>query len=570
MNKKIYFGVLTAAMLLATSCSEDEQMNEQLQGTAQMTFTIDLENQIHTRAISDGTGTDQLVYAVFNEDGTETVVEKTVIDGIDDLTKSYMVRVALAQGKKYKAVFWAQNSECDAYTISDDMTVTVDYSGLNNDEARDAFFAATEPFKVSKHSAMNVVLKRPFAQVNVGTYDYDLEVAKKCNVDVSQSSATIKNVANSINLLDGSVAGSVDVTYTAANLPGEQLLVDADYDDVKEAYEYISMSYVLADTKSTTHEMEFNFSADNGEGIRFNKGLNVIPILRNWRTNIVGQILTGTTDFTVKIDPEYEGNYQVVSTSTGVYYNVSEDLTISNCIYLLDNIEDGAWFASQDGQLITLNNVKFFGSVWTVVLGEYRGPKYAKYNNELNNVECKDLVVSNVIKDHDVYVSVGTCVYGNSTLNNCRMSGTTTVATTHFDGSKHDYIPVVSTVGCDKKGNAYNINGDTAAAHIAGALGAERLIMMTDIAGLLRDKDDPSTLIPHLTVEEAGKLYDSGTISGGMIPKVDCCTKAIEDGVRKVFIIDGRVPHALLIECLTDEGAGTMFKQELNPHYSVK
>lgn len=442
MNKKIYFGVLTAAMLLATSCSEDEQMNEQLQGTAQMTFTIDLENQIHTRAISDGTGTDQLVYAVFNEDGTETVVEKTVIDGIDDLTKSYMVRVALAQGKKYKAVFWAQNSECDAYTISDDMTVTVDYSGLNNDEARDAFFAATEPFKVSKHSAMNVVLKRPFAQVNVGTYDYDLEVAKKCNVDVSQSSATIKNVANSINLLDGSVAGSVDVTYTAANLPGEQLLVDADYDDVKEAYEYISMSYVLADTKSTTHEMEFNFSADNGEGIRFNKGLNVIPILRNWRTNIVGQILTGTTDFTVKIDPEYEGNYQVVSTSTGVYYNVSEDLTISNCIYLLDNIEDGAWFASQDGQLITLNNVKFFGSVWTVVLGEYRGPKYAKYNNELNNVECKDLVVSNVIKDHDVYVSVGTCVYGNSTLNNCHMSGTTTVATTHFDGSKHDYIPV--------------------------------------------------------------------------------------------------------------------------------
>lgn len=442
MNKKIYFGVLTAAMLLATSCSEDEQMNEQLQGTAQMTFTIDLENQIHTRAISDGTGTDQLVYAVFNEDGTETVVEKTVIDGIDDLTKSYMVRVALAQGKKYKAVFWAQNSECDAYTISDDMTVTVDYRGLNNDEARDAFFAATEPFKVSKHSAMNVVLKRPFAQVNVGTYDYDLEVAKKCNVDVSQSSATIKNVANSINLLDGSVAGSVDVTYTAANLPGEQLLVDADYDDVKEAYEYISMSYVLADTKSTTHEMEFNFSADNGEGIRFNKGLNVIPILRNWRTNIVGQILTGTTDFTVKIDPEYEGNYQVVSTSTGVYYNVSEDLTISNCIYLLDNIEDGAWFASQDGQLITLNNVKFFGSVWTVVLGEYRGPKYAKYNNELNNVECKDLVVSNVIKDHDVYVSVGTCVYGNSTLNNCRMSGTTTVATTHFDGSKHDYIPV--------------------------------------------------------------------------------------------------------------------------------
>ena len=121
-----------------------------------------------------------------------------------------------------------------------------------------------------------------------------------------------------------------------------------------------------------------------------------------------------------------------------------------------------------------------------------------------------------------------------------------------------NYIPVISTVASDRQGNTYNINGDTAAARIAGALGAERLIMMTDIAGILRDKDDPTTLIPHITVEEAKKLYDSGVISGGMIPKVDCCIDALEHGVDNVVIMDGRIPHSILMELLTDEGAGTM------------
>ncbi|MBR7123038.1 MAG: acetylglutamate kinase [Oscillospiraceae bacterium] len=121
-----------------------------------------------------------------------------------------------------------------------------------------------------------------------------------------------------------------------------------------------------------------------------------------------------------------------------------------------------------------------------------------------------------------------------------------------------NYIPVISTVASDRQGNVYNINGDTAAAYIAGALEAERMIMMTDIAGILRDKDDPSTLIPHITVEEAKKLYDQGIICGGMIPKVDCCIEAISHGVKNVVIMDGRIPHSILMELLTDEGAGTM------------
>lgn len=127
------------------------------------------------------------------------------------------------------------------------------------------------------------------------------------------------------------------------------------------------------------------------------------------------------------------------------------------------------------------------------------------------------------------------------------------------DALEKGYIPIISTVGCDKEGNIYNINADTAAAKIAGALGAESLISMTDISGIMRDKNDPSTLISSLTIEDANALMADGTIKDGMIPKTQCCIDALNWGVKKVFIIDGRVPHSILIETLTNEGMGTMF-----------
>ena len=128
-----------------------------------------------------------------------------------------------------------------------------------------------------------------------------------------------------------------------------------------------------------------------------------------------------------------------------------------------------------------------------------------------------------------------------------------------LDVLEKGYIPVISTVGCDNEGNIYNINADTAASKIAGMLKAESLISMTDIRGLLRDKDDEESLIPVVNVSEAPQLMSDGIISGGMIPKVDCCIEAVRQGVNKVFMIDGRVPHSILLEVLTDEGIGTMF-----------
>ncbi|MCL2194805.1 MAG: acetylglutamate kinase, partial [Oscillospiraceae bacterium] len=125
---------------------------------------------------------------------------------------------------------------------------------------------------------------------------------------------------------------------------------------------------------------------------------------------------------------------------------------------------------------------------------------------------------------------------------------------------ENGYIPIISTLGCDAEGNVYNINADTAAAKIAGALGAESLMLMSDIPGLLRDVNDESSLIRRLYASEIDSLAEQGVISGGMLPKLDCCREALECGVKKVFILDGRVEHSILIELLTDAGIGTMVR----------
>lgn len=128
------------------------------------------------------------------------------------------------------------------------------------------------------------------------------------------------------------------------------------------------------------------------------------------------------------------------------------------------------------------------------------------------------------------------------------------------DSLANGYIPVVATVGSDDDGKIYNINADTVAAAIATSLGAENLILMTDIKGLLRDKNDENTLIPEVALSEVTALKRQGIISGGMIPKVECCVEAVRSGVKQALIMDGRIPHSILIEILTDEGVGTLFK----------
>ena len=355
MNKKLFLGMFAAAgMLFATSCSNDELDVVQSGNEAQVTFSLAAEGGIATRAISDGTGAKKLVYAVYNASGEliETIANTDVNGQIVDnsafdngLTEN--VTITLAKGQQYTVAFWAQNPNCTAYTTTDLKNVTIDYAGLNNDETRDAFFKA-ETFTVTGNTEIDVVLKRPFAQINVGVYQTDWDAAKASGIEIEKSKVTIENAATSINLLTGEVGGEQTVEYGFDIIPAqfatpEILDVDLDKDGTKENYVYLSMSYILANDETTGYaktaleDLDFTFAPISGNNINFSEGLKAVPVQRNWRTNIIGKILTGDVTFNITIDPIYDGEYnngdaQPVNIN-GVYYATIQDA--------VNNVNDG-------------------------------------------------------------------------------------------------------------------------------------------------------------------------------------------------------------------------------------
>ena len=355
MNKKLFLGMFAAAgMLLATSCSNDELDMVQSGNEAQVTFSLAAEGGIATRAISDGTGAKKLVYAVYNANGeliktiANTDVNGQIVDNSafdNGLTEN--VTITLAKGQQYTVAFWAQDPKCTAYTTTDLENVEVDYAGLNNDETRDAFFKA-ETFTVTGNTEINVVLKRPFAQINVGVYQTDWNAAVASGIEIEKSKVTIEKAATSINLLTGEVEGEETVEYGFATIPTqfttpETLDVDLDKDGTKEKYVYLSMSYILANdattgyAKATLEDLDFTFAPKSGNNINFSEGLNAVPVQRNWRTNIIGKILTGDVTFNITIDPIYDGEYnngkaQPVNIN-GVYYATIQDA--------VNNVKDG-------------------------------------------------------------------------------------------------------------------------------------------------------------------------------------------------------------------------------------
>ena len=347
MNKKLFLGMFAAAgMLFATSCSNDELDVVQSGNEAQVTFSLAAEGGIATRAISDGTGAKKLVYAVYNASGEliETIANTDVNGQIVDnsafdngLTEN--VTITLVKGQQYTVAFWAQNPNCTAYTTTDLKNVTIDYAGLNNDETRDAFFKA-ETFTVTGNTEIDVVLKRPFAQINVGVYQTDWDAAKASGIEIEKSKVTIENAATSINLLTGEVGGEQTVEYGFDIIPAqfatpETLDVDLDKDGIKENYVYLSMSYILANdettgyAKATLEDLDFTFAPKSGNNINFSEGLNAVPVQRNWRTNIIGKILTGDVTFNITIDPIYDGEYNngeaLGVKANNTYYKTIED-----------------------------------------------------------------------------------------------------------------------------------------------------------------------------------------------------------------------------------------------------
>lgn len=335
MKKKLFFGLfLASGMLLATSC-QNESDDIQQAGEAQVSFSLALEDVLVTRAISDGKTANELHYAVFDENGTRI----STIDKVEsDFTFPGNVTLTLAKNQTYQVAFWAQNKECDAYTVSDDMKVTVNYAGDNNDETRDAFFKS-EKFTVTRNAQIPVVLKRPFAQVNVGVTAGDWKAAVASGIEIEKSTVTIDNAATSLNVLDGSVSGSTVVNYALANIPAaaDSLKVDLNKDGKysdDERFVRLSMSYILVNNEGNgdihtaeLNDLEFTFAPKSGNNVILEEGLEGAPVQRNWRTNIIGQLLTGNVEFQISIDPIYVGDYNYPEYATiadGVSYDAAD------------------------------------------------------------------------------------------------------------------------------------------------------------------------------------------------------------------------------------------------------
>lgn len=350
-------------MLLATSCSKDELDTASSGNEAQVTFSLGLEGHIATRAISDGKSADKLVYAVFDENGNRiTGIEQIEKTGVSFPTTETLV---LAKGQTYKVAFWAQDADCSAYDVADDMNVTVSYEGANNDETRDAFFK-TETFTVTGSTSIDVELKRPFAQINVGVEETDWTAAVASGITIQNSSVTIQNAATKINLVTGAVSEPTKVTYSLATIPVEDLKVDVNGDKNigdGEIYKWLSMSYILVDDesetegvqgagKATLEGLKFTFQPENGNEITLEDGLNSVPVQRNWRTNILGKLLTGDITFNISIDEMYEDDH--------IYPNGSaQELAMAAAnggeVILEENVELKQTIIVANGNALTVN-----------------------------------------------------------------------------------------------------------------------------------------------------------------------------------------------------------------------
>lgn len=498
MNKKLFLGMFAAAgMLLATSCSNDELDVVQSGNEAQVTFSLAAEGGIATRAISDGTGADLLYYAIFDAQGKLITTINGSTAGLLKKENAFLngskqdaVEVTLAKGQEYTAVFWAQDASCTAYTViaeTDGLKVAVDYDGDNNNETRDAFFKA-EPFKVTGNTEIDVVLKRPFAQINVGVTEADWKAAVESGIEITKSKVVIKNAATSINLLDGTVSGEEEVTYNFATIPAkfataETLEVDVNRDGTiqdDEKYKYLSMSYILTDNDAerTTLEadgLQFTFSPENGEDIVFDEGLHAVPVQRNWRTNILGKILTGDIQFNIEIDQRFDDNYNLMypdkdDNSTAVF-NVTNATELQTA---LNNATDGAviYFANDITGDVTATQKP---NVKVSILGQgYSFKGVITVDGKSATYTTAGLTIKDVVFDAQT-ISADACInLGKSGDNNTRYTCNVTVENCTFDVV--DAVGIKSYTGGDKN---LTITGCTATAN------AHSLVQVAGIDGIL-------------------------------------------------------------------------------------
>lgn len=500
MKKNLFVVVFAVVgMLLTCACSNEELGAVESKADAKVTFELGLENAMNTRAISDGSLINKLHFAIF--DSTGAIVESSKDRGAEF---PFTTSVSLVKGEQYTAVFWAQNKDCTAYTISEDMTtIEVDYAGaLNNDEARDAFFRS-ETFVVDGDVVLDVVLKRALAQLNVGVSAEEWNKFLAEGDQIVTSEVEIKQAATALNLVDGSVSGASDVKFEAGAIPTESLKVDIDSDGVAEEYKYLSMCYFLANdtndgaSKTTLNDLKFTFNS-NYDSFVLEEGLDNAPVQRNHRTNIVlaNGYFVGDISVNVKLDVLYDGEHTlnpsgVWEERTGIYteealagltiempagwhirngyiiepmpeYWTADMEPLYHKSYTVDGMgntvrfEPYAYkyvtknaFAATDSQLVTVKNITFEGEHFGVYGGVYGGVKGRNaYNTVFENVT----IVDNEIYCYNIQGTTPISAFSNlgtAKLIDC------TITDTRWVGSKDENVNAQKAI--DNYGGVFDV-----------------------------------------------------------------------------------------------------------------
>ena len=295
--KKIFFGILAIVAMVATSCQQEQDLAVNGGGVATVSFNVGAPQM--SRAFSDGTSATVLQYAVY--EGTTELTDLTVGEAnAEVINGSTTIDLQLVTGNEYTVIFWADNANAP-YTVDwATGTLTVDYSNvLSNNEELDAFYAK-HTFTVKGAQTETVYLKRPFAQVNIGTNDY--AAAESAGYKPEYSYVKVSKIYNTLNLWNGAVSNEEEVTYKYTNIPaGETFPVTG--------YEYLAMNYLLIGADESTVDVEFGYGESNTAADK-TRTVGSVPVQRNYRTNIYGQLLTSDVDINVVIEPTYEGAHE--------------------------------------------------------------------------------------------------------------------------------------------------------------------------------------------------------------------------------------------------------------------
>lgn len=354
MNKTLlYIASMLVMVLMTTACSSEDELianGDELN----VTFTAVLDQYIDSRAISDGSMVDKLIFIAYDENGNEIAglrQENVPVSG-----GHATVNTRVVKGHRYTFAFWAQNSNCTAYSFcADYKSLNVDYNGHANDELRDAFYAVNTDFAVdpvTEPFERNVTLHRPFAQLNFGTTTEDLETTNAYAPATGSRIVITDGVFSSLNLLNGVASNPVPVELTAGAFPSEKLTVEG------EQYEYLSMNYLLVnnDRSDITGITMTTIMNREGNDASYPLELETLPVQRNFRTNIVGRLITKAVDFKLVIDASFDGEYVYYGDEINWNKKVTEP-AYSNGTYTINDPAELAWFqdnAPVDGSTIKL------------------------------------------------------------------------------------------------------------------------------------------------------------------------------------------------------------------------